>query len=228
MPNDDDIADARRGGRFVVLLGAGVLLTALSAGLTALGWPCVADSARNTVFAAAMVFLVDEHEIFDRTAVVELAMRSIPIVAVGSLRRPLPMIAAVRAGATDVVDVDLPFVDLVESVRSGLARRPAASGPGRTARQRWLLDALHDRGREAQLLARLTGREQQVLRALAAGQSAGQIADAEWLSMATVRTHVQAVLRKLEVSSQLAAVAVARRGWRDLGVADVQLPHHQI
>jgi DNA-binding NarL/FixJ family response regulator len=213
-------AEGQRGRRVVSLFGAGVLLAALSAGLTALEWICVSGNRTHSVPAAA-VLLVDEHGSADQKVVADLAARSIPIVAVGSVRHPLPMIAAVRAGATDVVDVDLPFVDLLTAVVRGLMRRPSTSG--RDARRRRLLDALHHRRREEQLLRTLTPREQQVLRALAVGRSADEIATEERLSVATVRSHIQAVLRKLEVSSQLAAVAVGRRGWRELGVADQQM-----
>jgi DNA-binding NarL/FixJ family response regulator len=215
-------AEGQRGRRVVSLFGAGVLLAALSAGLTALEWTCVSGKRTHSVPPAAAVLLVDEHGSADQKFVADLAARSIPIVAVGSVRHPLPMIAAVRAGATDVVDVDLPFVDLLTAVVRGLMRRPSTSGRDAIRRRR-LLDALHDRRREEQLLRTLTPREQQVLRALAGGRSADEIATGERLSVATVRSHIQAVLRKLEVSSQLAAVAVGRRGWRELGVADQQI-----
>ena len=61
---------------------------------------------------------------------------------------------------------------------------------------------------------RLTEREQAALAAMAQGQSVHEIA-ADWVvSEATVRTHVRGVLGKLDVRSQLAAVAVAlRSGW---------------
>jgi DNA-binding NarL/FixJ family response regulator len=219
--NNQATAAGQHGRRVVSLVGAGVLLAALSAGLTALDWTCVSRRA-TTALNAAVVLMTDDQGRSDRNVVVELAVRSIPIVVIGSVRRPLPLIAAVRAGATDIVDIDLPFVDLVESVVRGLVRRPSAAGRG-ASRRRWLLDALHERRRDEQLLDRLTGREQQVLRALAFGRSAGEIAVAERLSVATVRSHIQAVLRKLEVSSQLAAVAVGRRGWRELGMADHQI-----
>jgi DNA-binding NarL/FixJ family response regulator len=211
--------EGQRGRRVVSLFGAGVLLAALSAGLTVLEWTCVSGNRTHSVPAAA-VLLIDEHGSADQKFVADLAARSIPIVAVGPVRHPLSMIAAVRAGATDVVDVDLPFVDLLTAVARGLIRRP--SGRDATRRRR-LLDALHDRRREEQLLRTLTPREQQVLRALAVGRSADEIATGERLSVATVRSHIQAVLRKLEVSSQLAAVAVGRRGWREFGVADQQI-----
>lgn len=57
----------------------------------------------------------------------------------------------------------------------------------------------------------LTRREVEVLRHLAAGTGTEQIADAMFISVATVRTHIQNILRKLEVHSKLAAVSVAVR-----------------
>ena len=55
----------------------------------------------------------------------------------------------------------------------------------------------------------LTRREVEVLRHLAAGTGTEQIADAMFISVATVRTHIQNILRKLEVHSKLAAVSIA-------------------
>jgi DNA-binding CsgD family transcriptional regulator/putative methionine-R-sulfoxide reductase with GAF domain len=60
---------------------------------------------------------------------------------------------------------------------------------------------------------RLTPKETQVLADLMAGRSAKSIARASGLSEATVRTHIRSVLAKFGVSSQLAAVVLAR----DLG-----------
>jgi len=55
----------------------------------------------------------------------------------------------------------------------------------------------------------LTQREALVLGALIDGLSADEIADAHFVALATVRTQIRAVLQKLGVRSQLAAVAVA-------------------
>lgn len=58
---------------------------------------------------------------------------------------------------------------------------------------------------------RLSNREREVLGALVEGQSAEAIAQQQFVALGTIRSHIRAILRKLEVSSQLAAVAVARR-----------------
>jgi DNA-binding CsgD family transcriptional regulator len=57
----------------------------------------------------------------------------------------------------------------------------------------------------------LTPRERTVLRLLYAGDGVRSISDMLDVSEATVRSHVKAVLQKLKVNSQLAAVAAL--GW---------------
>ena len=78
-----------------------------------------------------------------------------------------------------------------------------------------------------------------------AGKAAAEIAVESYVSIATIRSQIKAILRKLEVNSQLAAVALAyRSGWSRMslratalqaaapscpllggdGVADVVLP----
>lgn len=47
------------------------------------------------------------------------------------------------------------------------------------------------------------------------GRTAREIAQTDGLSESTVRTHIKAILAKLEASSQVAAVASAyQAGWR--------------
>lgn len=67
---------------------------------------------------------------------------------------------------------------------------------------------------EAVGLAALSPREQEVLTHMMSGRTARAIAEEDYVSIATVRSHIRAVLTKLGVTSQLAAVAVAHRhGW---------------
>ena len=61
------------------------------------------------------------------------------------------------------------------------------------------------------LLGSLSERERQVLVMLACGWSNRRIADTCFLSLNTVRTHVQNVLVKLGVHSKLEAAALALR-----------------
>jgi DNA-binding NarL/FixJ family response regulator len=65
----------------------------------------------------------------------------------------------------------------------------------------------------------LTSREAQVLRLLYAGVTVGEIAEQSEVSVATVRSQVKAILRKLHVSSQLAAVAAFDQAQDESGPA---------
>jgi two-component system nitrate/nitrite response regulator NarL len=62
----------------------------------------------------------------------------------------------------------------------------------------------------------LSARERNVLRQIVDGQQAAAIAKASFVSLATVRTQIRSILMKLDVTSQVAAVALARQGgWFD-------------
>jgi len=60
-------------------------------------------------------------------------------------------------------------------------------------------------------LRSLTARELEVLRLLATGSKKQEIADSLFISVTTVRNHIQNILRKLEVHSKLEAVSLALR-----------------
>jgi len=67
----------------------------------------------------------------------------------------------------------------------------------------------------------LTDREEEVLRLLAAGSSTQEIADELVISIKTVGGHVQRILTKLGVHSQVQAVAKAYRE----GLVESKSPH---
>jgi len=90
--------------------------------------------------------------------------------------------------------------------------RVAEGGAGAPEAERLPLIEAWDRLREerellAARLATLTPREREVLVLLHAGETAAEIAAVLDVSLSTVRSQIKAILRKLEVSSQLAAVA---------------------
>jgi len=63
-------------------------------------------------------------------------------------------------------------------------------------------------------LADLTNRESQILASLMAGRRAAAIARIHFVSLHTIRTQIRSMLRKLDVHSQVEAVALAHRaGW---------------
>jgi DNA-binding NarL/FixJ family response regulator len=87
-----------------------------------------------------------------------------------------------------------------------------------------LNSAQSQRAEHEALLATLSPRERQILSCLAAGMSADAIAGQLFLSRSTVRTHIYNMMRKLNVHSALAAVALARRaGLPSPGPAKIEL-----
>jgi DNA-binding NarL/FixJ family response regulator len=124
--------------------------------------------------------------------------------------------AALGQGAVTVLRKETELPDLVAVVAAVSAGAPVLD----EGRRQDLLAAVRRARREEstrlQPFTQLSRREDEVLRALAEGESAAAIAAAAYVSEATVRTQIRAVLTKLGVSSQLQAVAVARRaGWLD-------------
>ena len=115
---------------------------------------------------------------------------------------------ALRAGASGFLLKDVRPGDLVDAVRL-VAAGNALLGPTVTRRllERFAADAppVPDDG----ALARLTEREREILRLLAAGLSNAEIAEQLVLSEATVKTHVSSVLRKLGVRDRVQAVIAA-------------------
>lgn len=120
--------------------------------------------------------------------------------------------AALAAGALAAVPKQAPLSLLLGKVRAALAGLPVISSETR----RRLIDSHLVRDAErreiAEKLDRLTRRERAVLAELARGHRAQAVADQYVVSLATVRTQIRSVLSKLEVGSQLEAVALYRRG----------------
>jgi DNA-binding NarL/FixJ family response regulator len=119
--------------------------------------------------------------------------------------------AAIAAGAIGYVHKAQPLPDLLDAVCTAAAGR---SPIGARDRQRWL--EIDRRGRadtrkDEQRLRRLTGREREVLEALARGERASAIAAAFHVSVTTVRAQIRSIHTKMDVNSQLEAVALLRR-----------------
>lgn len=109
-----------------------------------------------------------------------------------------------RSGAVGHMTKGKQFEDVVRSVRAAAAGE-VLFAPSEL--QRLLL--ADEPGR--QLTEPLTARELDVLRLLAAGMSTSAAAGELGISTATLRAHVQAILRKLSAHSRLEAVAEAAR-----------------
>ncbi|WP_162602332.1 helix-turn-helix transcriptional regulator [Nocardioides daejeonensis] len=119
--------------------------------------------------------------------------------------------AAIDAGAAGVLPVTVGLEELAAAVR-GVGRE----GTLHSARERRRLVRAWESWSEGhrQLLARLellTPREGEVLESLRQGMTVTEVSEAAGVSVDTVRSQVRAVLHKLDVPSQLAAVALLQR-----------------
>lgn len=138
-----------------------------------------------------------------------LRARGWSVLVVSATRDPRREAAAIAAGAIGLVSKSSPFATLLATVRSAAAGEPVMS---EVDRQYWL--ARHrgyqtQHGELARRLARLSAREREVLALLGQGYRAAAIAQTSVVSLTTVRTQIRAILTKLEVNSQLEAVALA-------------------
>lgn len=118
------------------------------------------------------------------------------------------------AGASALIDRSEPFDKLFRTITQLLATGPTAATEPRPTPPVAL--ALPERAPDFRLqrFSVLTEREQVVLAELIEGHCAEEIAKAGYVSISTVRSQIKAILQKLGVNSQLAAVAHARRaGW---------------
>lgn len=120
----------------------------------------------------------------------------------------------IEAGATGLINKSTPFEDLVTAVAEVAELGTLVLPP---QRQQLLSELRLQRAADGARLApfeRLTRREQQVLIGLVEGRTAEKIAEDSFVSLATIRSQIRSILLKLDVNTQLAAVAMARQaGW---------------
>ncbi len=122
---------------------------------------------------------------------------------------------ALERGAAGIVIKASPVDELVDAVRTALDHRSVATDEERAALLGGLREARADERRRMRKFSGLTAREQDVLAALVEGKSAEVIAKERVVSLTTVRSHIRNILLKLDVHSQVAAVALARQAdWR--------------
>ena len=120
-----------------------------------------------------------------------------------------PLYAALRAGASGFLLKDVRPADLVEAIRV-VAGGDALLAPTATRRllDRFLVTDVTPAAPTGSL-DRLTEREREVLTLIARGASNAEIAERLVVSETTVKTHVSAILRKLEVRDRVRAVVLA-------------------
>jgi two-component system response regulator DevR len=130
------------------------------------------------------------------------------------------LIEALLAGASGYVSKLSPLDELVEATRA--VSRGETPVPRRLigALLSRLLVARTEKEQALRLVARLTGRERQVLALLAQRCDRRTIAESLMISPQTARTHIQNIFAKLAVHSQLEAAAFVTQN----GILDELLP----
>ena len=117
------------------------------------------------------------------------------------------LLESVVAGATGFVSRESPIEALVDATRAlarGEAAIPPRMLPGLLAN---LLRRRRAQGVAVRAVSTLTRREKEILLMLAAGASNERMAERMVISPQTVRTHVQNLLRKLDLHSRVEAAA---------------------
>lgn len=151
----------------------------------------------------------------DGARLVEPLTRSgVSVVVVTGSAQPHRWGEALAHGARHVMPKSAPLNDIAATIRKVHLGQPLMSATERADLIRsWRAERLIA-SEAVEKLARLTPRECEVLAHFVQGHQVKQIAEAREVSEATVRTQTKAILAKLEVSSQLAAVSVAHlAGW---------------
>ena len=116
------------------------------------------------------------------------------------------LLRAIEAGVSGFVPKSQDLQELVGAIRAARAGEALIS-PAVLGR---LLPQLRHRD-EAPKASAITPREMDVLRLIVEGKSNQAIADDLFVSVHTVRNHVQSILTKLGVNSKLEAIAAATR-----------------
>jgi DNA-binding NarL/FixJ family response regulator len=133
----------------------------------------------------------------------ELTKRGVPVIAV-MVGTPAVLLAACMAeGALGVIGGD-DLNRLLRQLRDHVANRAKTTGTEllrRVVEQPTLPPRLHS-------LFTLTSAERRVLIAMMQGWPASYIASSLVVSLSTVRSHIRSILNKLNVSTQIAAVAI--------------------
>jgi DNA-binding NarL/FixJ family response regulator len=121
------------------------------------------------------------------------------------------LLAALEAGALGFVSRDSGLDRLVYDIQGALRGEACLPRDKLAPVLRLLIDRRREEDELSERLGRLSRRESEVLDHLASGATTEQIAGLLFLSQATVRTHVQNILTKLEVHSRLEAIALVHQ-----------------
>jgi len=127
--------------------------------------------------------------------------------------------AALKAGAVGYLLKNVTPEDIRSTVERAAEGEPMLSGEiaGRVLRE---FERERDEERYREQLAGLTGREEEILKLLATGESNREIGRRLFISEQTVKNHVASIFRKLQVNDRTKAALLAVK----LGLGDKRTP----
>lgn len=185
----------------------------------------VLDAAKR--FAPQLVLLDlqlghDSAECVDLTAA--LARRNIRVLLLATDDQPAQLLACLEAGAAGAFDKSGALDDLIHLIEDTAGSNTSTSIPAREG----LFSSSPDPGTATagrpEAFDNLTRSEGEVLVGLIDGLSSHRLAVERGVSVATVRSQIRAILLKLDVHSQLAAVALARQADWPHSIASSLIP----
>jgi DNA-binding NarL/FixJ family response regulator len=188
------------------------LRVALSAepDLTVVGTAPTLAQARSMVVSTAPDVVLLDHRLPDGLGVDSIAeLKALRpdarIVVLTAVAEDSMLVTATEAGCAGFILKTSPLDELVTAVRTAAAGEIMVSSE-LLAR---LLNRLHHQHERP--AHDLTGREREILELIAEGLTNGAIAKRLFISVNTVRNHVQSVLAKLDAHSKLEALSIAIR-----------------
>ena len=139
-----------------------------------------------------------------------VASAGVPVVMVTGVDDPARRAACVAAGAVGVVSKSSGFDALLDAVDRTLRDGSLLSEHERQEQLAVHREHVRDSAARLAPFEELSTREAEVLGELMAGRSVDEIARGAVVTVATVRTQVRAILRKVDAPSQVAAIGRAR------------------
>lgn len=137
----------------------------------------------------------------------------IPVVILTGTRDDALWGRLLGLGACAVLGKDEPMDGIIEALIDVLDGRAIRTSQALSYRRAWLDHQAAQRERWQPFEA-LSAREGTILWALFEGRNPVEIAEAEFVSVSTVRSQIKSAFRKLGVNSQLEAITMIRnRGW---------------
>ncbi len=145
----------------------------------------------------------------EATRRIRAALPAVRVAMLTAHAQPDLLFAALQVGAAGYLLKHTPAAELVDTLRRIVEGEPVLN-PDVASRMLREFQARHT-AEPPHALPRLSGREEEVLKLLATGETNRQIARRLFVSEETVKSHVASILRKLEVSDRTSAAVLAVR-----------------